>query len=54
MPTAMYWAGQNYWRLYVTAKLGGQAAPGKDQMAADRAKTVERLTHGSETFSTSS
>ena len=43
-PTAMYWAGQNYWRLYVTAKLGNQPNPDKDQMAADRAKTVERLT----------
>ena len=42
--TAMYWAGQNYWRLYVTAKLGSPSAPDKDQMAADRAKAVERLT----------
>ena len=42
--TAMYWAGQNYWRLYVTAKLGSQSAPDKDQMAANRAKAVERLT----------
>ena len=42
--TAMYWAGQNYWRLYVTAKLGSQSDPDKDQMAADRAKAVERLT----------
>ena len=42
--TAMYWAGQNYWRLYVTAKLGNQPSPDKDQMAANRAKAVERLT----------
>jgi hypothetical protein len=39
--TAMYWAGQNYWRLYLTDKLRGAAD--KDQMEANRAKAMERL-----------
>jgi tetratricopeptide (TPR) repeat protein len=42
--TAMYWAGQNYWRLYVTEKFKRQGVPDKNQMAANRAKTIERLT----------
>jgi hypothetical protein len=41
--TAMYWAGQNYWRLYITEKLGPPAAADKARMAANRAKTAERL-----------
>jgi hypothetical protein len=42
--TAMYWAGQNYWRLYLTEKLKGAGAADKSQMEANRVKAVERLT----------
>lgn len=41
--TAMYWAGLNYWRLYLTEKFKKKGEPDKEQMAADRAKTLERL-----------
>jgi hypothetical protein len=40
---AMCLAGQNYWRLYVTEKLKPGGAGNKEEMAANRAKTVERL-----------
>jgi hypothetical protein len=44
---AMCMAGQNYWRLYVTEKLKSGVHDDR-QMAADRAKAVERLTSGLE------
>jgi tetratricopeptide (TPR) repeat protein len=41
-------AGQYYWRLYVTEKLKPDAGRDAKQMAADRAKAVERLSAGLE------
>ena len=41
--TAMYGAGLNYWRLYLTEKLKRKGAPDKEQMATNRAKAVDRL-----------
>ena len=45
---AMCLAGQYYWRLYVREKLKPGAVHDAKQMAADRAKAVERLTDGLE------
>ena len=42
-PVAMYLAGETYWRLYLSQKLGGESAANKDQMAADRGKAEQCL-----------
>ena len=46
----MYWAGQNYWRLYVVEKTKTESAPDTDQMAANRAKAQQRLAAALEIF----
>jgi len=43
-PTAMYMAGQNYWRLYVTEKMKDEKKRNRDRMTSDRAKAIECLT----------
>jgi len=48
--TAMYWAGQNYWWLYLNEKLKAEGAANKDQMAADRSKAEQRLRTALEAF----
>jgi tetratricopeptide (TPR) repeat protein len=48
--TAMYWAGQNYWRLYVAEKMKPEGTADKNQMAANRAKAQERLATAVETL----
>ena len=47
-PMAMYMAGQTYWRLYSAEKQKPEDARNSSQMAADRAKAVERLNAGLE------
>jgi len=44
-PLALYLSGRTYWQRYLTAKYGGGPAK-KEQIAADRAKAVERITNG--------
>lgn len=45
-PVALGLAGQCYWRLYVTERVKPEDKRNADQMDADRAKAVERLTAG--------
>ena len=49
-PLAALLAGQNYWRRYLTEKAKPEDARDKGQMAADRAKTLERLRASLEAF----
>ena len=43
-PLALYLSGRTYWQRYLMQKMGGDPAK-KDQVAADRAKAVERITN---------
>jgi len=48
-PVAMYLAGETYWRLYIVAKMRGEAN-GKEQMVADRGKADQRIRAALELF----
>jgi tetratricopeptide (TPR) repeat protein len=42
-PTAMYMAGQNYWRLYVTEKMKNEKKRDQVRMTSDRGRAIECL-----------
>ena len=45
---AMYYAGQNYMRLYITEKAKPENTRNNDEMSANRGKAIERLKTGLE------